>query len=125
MKWTLPTAIGQIAKLTRNGQLAEATALIQRTLGQAAARDANTPAPVVQSAIAAHTPFTAHGQGPAAGAVIAGFIPEFVVGSVPARRGATTLAPAAGDHQERGQFLTKNFSNSAGSRDYRLYVPSG
>ncbi|MDZ4842699.1 MAG: PHB depolymerase family esterase [Hyphomicrobium aestuarii] len=134
MKWTLQTAIGQIAKLTRNGQLADATALIQRTLGQAksgqrtpgAASDTNTPARVLQNAIAVRTPIAAHGQDSATGAVRAGFIPKLDTGFVPSRRSATTLAsPAAGDLQERGQFLTAKFSNGAGSRDYRLYVPSG
>src|SRR2546423_1355944 len=77
-------------RLTRQGRLAEATALIQRNLG--IARGGGGPPPLVPRAPSRWR-----------------------------RRGARKLAPRS----PGGQFLDFSYTNGAGRRTYKLYVPTG
>jgi poly(hydroxyalkanoate) depolymerase family esterase len=81
-KQSMQDKMAEATRLTRGGRLAEATALIQRTLG-------------------------GRTLGPKGG---------------PARPdpGPTTLP-----HPEGARFLDGSFTNAAGTRSYKLYVPSG
>lgn len=78
--------------LIRAGRLAEATALIQRTL----AGSSSTPTPTIE-ANQPHTPIEA----------------EFRV-----------LDDSPSLHKS-GQFIAKSYANTAGTRPYKLYIPSG
>ena len=79
----------EATRLTRSGRLAEATALIQRTLGRGSGPGA-APAPTE--------------PGP----------------TEPGPGGPGAARPQAG-----GRFLDGSFRNAAGTRGYKLYVPSG
>ncbi|MGD0608036.1 MAG: PHB depolymerase family esterase [Streptosporangiaceae bacterium] len=101
------TAMAEATRLTRQGRLAEATALIQRTLaGPAAAR----PAP----------------DAPPAGEET-GWVNRRRM--IP-RRGTRSLrrphqAEAPATERAAGRFEACSYANGAGSRAYRLYVPAG
>lgn len=115
------TEMAEATRLTRAGRLAEATALIQRTLGKSAAGrtppDNTRPRPSTAS--------TSWGR-PA-------------LKSRPAARPGTPFGKRIGlDYRKRGaakaaavtpapgaQFLDLSFGNEAGRRAYKLYVPSG
>ena len=82
------SAMVEATRLTRQGRLAEATALIQRTL---------TSAPAPQRAPDGYGPATPAARQPA--------------------------APAA--NRSPGRFDSYSYTGAAGSRAYRLYVPTG
>jgi poly(hydroxyalkanoate) depolymerase family esterase len=96
----------EATRLTRAGRLTEATALLQHKLAGMLRRDA-----------ASDTAGRRH-------------MPE-VLGSLygrlgPIVRGRAPLGTPAYDlRPEGGQFLARTYANQAGSRDYRLYVPTG
>ena len=97
MTLRMPTAILHATRLVRSGSLREATELIQRTLRGAHARPE------------AH-PFRGSGTTPhrVEAPTIEGTFE--VVGS--------ETAPAS------GQFITRSYSNGAGTREYKIYVPA-
>lgn len=82
----------EATRLTQAGRLAEATALIQRTL----AGSSSTSTPTIEAS-QPHQPIEA----------------EFRV-----------LDDAPSLHKS-GQFIEKNYANPAGTRPYKLYIPSG
>lgn len=97
--------MAEATRLTRAGRLEEATALIQRTLGGGippgafAERPARSTAPIALP-----------------GALAGGVSP--VIERDPPRMPEPEVALA-------GRFVAGSFTNSAGTRAYRLYVPSG
>ena len=140
------TDMAEATRLTQAGRLGEATALIQRSLG-AAGMPSERPQPADPSA-ASHT--LPRLEGPAgrleaeAEAPHATPIPERLRGSIdqmmqslrtlaPSLRdlvGGDRHAPGAGglgsegNEPEGGQFVARSFSNAAGARDYKLFIPS-
>lgn len=141
----MQAAMAEATRLTRAGQLAEATALIQRTLGNQPTSGMSTSAPsratepiraqlrVVDAPVApASTPGSGTGR-QAGGATAAEFLgrvakrplrfPHRLRPAGPARRtqpDAAAVVPRAG-----GRFVDASYSNAAGTRGYKLYIPSG
>ena len=142
------TDMTEATRLTRAGRLGEATALIQRSLG-AAGLSPGGP----QKADAAAAPHgTPRLEGPAARldaetdreAGHTALIPERLRENIDQMmQGLRTLAPSLrglvngglhaprpggigpeGVEPEDGQFVARSFSNAAGARDYKLFIPS-
>ena len=93
--------MAEATRLTRSGRLAEATALIQRTLGRSAGEAVDSGAPAAPASDKFPHRGPAHRPGPDQ-----------------AGRGPAT-GPAT------GRFLDASFTNRAGTRGYKLYVPTG
>ncbi|WP_232629556.1 extracellular catalytic domain type 1 short-chain-length polyhydroxyalkanoate depolymerase [Methylobacterium sp. Leaf118] len=124
--------MAEATRLTRDGRFAEATALIQRSLGGGS------------SAPTAHPPAdpSRRLEGPAGGAGSEAHtapIPDRLRDGIDQMmRSLRTLAPSlkdfvgdlpgtsapGGGNSEDGQFVERSFSNAAGARDYKLFVPS-
>jgi poly(hydroxyalkanoate) depolymerase family esterase len=104
----LQAAMAEATRLTRAGQLAEATALIQRTLGNQPASGMSTPRPPRAGVLGRVKPpvRSPHRLRPAGGAR-------------PHPSDAAAVARAA------GRFLDASYTNAAGTRAYKLYIPSG
>jgi poly(hydroxyalkanoate) depolymerase family esterase len=98
--------MAEALRLTRAGRLGEATALIQRLLGRA-------PASTIQP-LAASEPIPGSGQPAATMAVLAPAspVPEAVPEAVP-------------EVEAGGRFLSGAVTAPAGTRAYKLYVPTG
>lgn len=130
---TLMADMAEATRLTQAGRLAEATALIQRSLGAAGMANAGTPA----------VPPASRLEGPAGAPSHEAVIPERLrEGIDQMMRNLRHLAPAlkgfgggeaqepqnrpqpGGPSPEGGQFVERSFSNAAGARDYKLFVPS-
>jgi poly(hydroxyalkanoate) depolymerase family esterase len=105
--------MAEATRLTRAGRLEEATALIQRTLGGGISPGAF--APPAQRAARSTAPIALPG------ALAGGVTP--VIEREPARDAARVRAPEA--PSTAGRFVAGSFTNRAGTRAYRLYVPSG
>ncbi len=140
----LQAAMAEATRLTRAGQLAEATALIQRTLGNqtTSASPAPGPGPAADPARAqlrvvdapsAPTVPPGSGTGPRPGAATVaeprGRIakpvrsPHRLRPTGPAR--PTPPDPAAVVAAAGGRWVAAAYTNAAGTRDYKLYIPSG
>jgi len=89
--------MAEATRLTRSGRLAEATALIQRTLGRSAGGAVDSGG---------------HGAPPS---------DRFPHRRPAQRPGADQAAPGPAT----GRFLDASFTNRAGTRGYKLYVPGG
>lgn len=133
----------EASRLTRAGRLTEATALLQRLIrsrdvsngrGPAAvdlvSETIETTGPGLSSEIGQHIGADAHSR--AKGKARA-YMPEAfrrlldgstLTGLEPAGRLAEPPPADPFDASETGQFLAKSFSSAAGSRSYKLYVPS-
>jgi poly(hydroxyalkanoate) depolymerase family esterase len=98
----MQAAMAEATHLTRAGRLAEATALIQRTLG-------GISAPVERS-ILADVPNEA-------GVRVVEVTPAL---PGPTIKGGTGASPSS---QPGGKFVEGAYSNSAGTRTYKLYIP--
>lgn len=123
-----PTAaLTEAARLTRTGRLAEASALIRRSL------TAEQPAPpATQPSRPAPAGRRIIDIDPATGAPAAAATPagarsgmtealKGLLGRLPTAR----RAPAVADPTPAGaQFLTRGFTGEAGRRDYKLYIPA-
>jgi poly(hydroxyalkanoate) depolymerase family esterase len=118
----------EATRLTRSGQLVEAAALLQRMLRGDNAQYATAPTPIRRtpagrepptidaSATETRSPRRAH-RTPTD---IAKNLPGFGLG------GSLRRAPSTADIVPDGaQFLEGNYANAAGSRAYRLFIPSG
>ncbi|HEV7863750.1 MAG TPA: PHB depolymerase family esterase [Acidimicrobiia bacterium] len=105
-------AIADATRLTRRGRLAEATALIQRNLGIARLAGSSQPNPG-RPAPQPGSWCTPGGSGP----VLA--LPPLT--RPRPRRGNREADPGS----PGGQFLALSYSNPAGTRSYKLYVPTG
>lgn len=131
--------MAEATRLTREGRLAEATAAIQNALGgrPAPKADARSEAPW-QHASSWQAP-TGNALRPAPGAPTARRprrpsrtrgLPEGLPGVAPHTppgggplRGAPERGPAA--TPGGGRFVERSYANRAGTRDYKLYLPSG
>ena len=115
MNDTMRDGMAEVLRLTRAGRLAEATAAIQRSLGGRPARRAPSHAPAeaaepveVTFRVVAEEPVSAETGAPAR----PGIAPALAPGPAP-----TGLPP-------RGRLVDESFTNPAGTRAYKLYVPS-
>jgi len=139
---TLHAGMREATRLTRSGRLIEATALLQRLLQKG--RDPNS-APnkeggpptidLVPEAVAVtdRAPLSRNRPGRRANGVVRANFPEALRGfldriaptrSEPQPDEIAEPSPEALEPPERGQFLMKSYSNQAGTRHYKLYVPS-
>jgi poly(hydroxyalkanoate) depolymerase family esterase len=137
----LQATMAEATRLTRAGQLAEATALIQQALGNQPAPGMATPAPGPAEPIRTY-------PRPVGATVMPGSIPgpgtgmpalaTEVLDRVAKRppRLPHRLRPAGPTHRTapdpavvvphaEGRFVDGSYGNAAGSRAYKLYVPSG
>jgi poly(hydroxyalkanoate) depolymerase family esterase len=142
----MPDGMAEALRLTRAGRLAEATALIQRSLAGPPARTtpsgnpANPDEPIEgtfrvvgQQPALAGTPETAPAEETEPDTTAGQGRLELALGSrrpgvvpAPAASGPVRApAPAHTVAQPRESFIGGSYSNSAGSRTYRLCVPSG
>ncbi len=120
MNEKMKAALKEAAKLTRTGQMQAATEKIQKTLQNSFQSQGSTSAVRVAVEKLAHALPEAARQKASQGAQSFGdFIPDLSQ-SFPPR---ATSAPSAALGQ--GQFLSDTYSNSAGTRGYKLYVPKG
>jgi poly(hydroxyalkanoate) depolymerase family esterase len=127
MNTPLPGDLFEATRLTRAGRLVEATALLQRMLqGRSAPGGADAPEPRGGLIIdgVAETIETAVAEAPPA---LRRFLERGPRDRLKPVRGLdrpnSTEASAA--MPDGAQFLAATFSNAAGSRPYKLYVPSG
>lgn len=136
MKHILPSGLLDAVRLTKSGRLSEATAAIQSMLaGQAAPGDANPQArrgpPTIDGTVEAADdarqaePARAPAKEPGRGSIpeaLRGFLDQLGQAGVQLPGGGA-VQPAA--MPDGAKFLALTFSNQAGSRPYKLYVPSG
>jgi poly(hydroxyalkanoate) depolymerase family esterase len=131
----LRAGMREASRLTRAGRLIEATALLQRVLQSGRDRDPvanNRAVPPTIDLVADPVEVTAAERGRPESAVrpqVPDALHRFLEritrsGSEPGPGGLAELFAADIPVPEGGQFLTKSFSNQAGSRTYKLYVPS-
>jgi len=129
--------IAEATRLTRQGRLEEATAAIQRALGgtffpaspAGGAGGANGPIDVDSRIVKESR------QGPAVGRGTAdrGFNavmrttppPNLLTRGVGGPSGMTVGRVASAGVPEGGRFVERSYTNGAGTRSYKLYVPSG
>ncbi|MBV8397154.1 MAG: esterase, partial [Acetobacteraceae bacterium] len=121
----LQHGLGGAAKLIASGRLMDATAVIQRALGGSAAAseianmNARRPAPIIDGLADAREAPT--GRRPRERS-------RDFLGTVNLRdlvRPKLKVPSATVPMPEGAQFLAGEFANEAGSRPYKLYVPSG
>ena len=127
-------AMAEATRLTRQGRLVEATALIQQTLaGPAVARPAPAAPPAGEETGStpgrrpAPRPALRAGQGTQLRQIHPGWITRRRAAPSRGTRGLRqTRQPAASAvHRPAGRFADFSYSNAAGTRGYRLYVPAG
>ena len=147
MVFKMPPEMVEATRLTREGKLTEATSLIQRLLGGAGGQQppgAAEPqpkagAPVRKADVVDVVPETdrqAGHAGPSSAAAQTKTKAERVrkrgllsklLGKKPEQStsagAAVPVAEPAARRDARGSFLTASYSNEAGTRAYRLYVP--
>ncbi len=131
----LHAGMREASRLTRVGRLIDATALLQRVLQSGRGRDptaGNTGVPPTIDLVPDTAEVTAAERGRPESAVRAQLpdaLCRFVEritrsGFEPAPGGPAEPSAADVPESESGQFLTKSFGNQAGTRTYKLYVPS-
>ncbi len=121
MKPLLPNGLIEAARLTKAGRLSEATAALQDMLaGQRAADPARRGPPTIDGTAEA-TP----GVGLPIPKMLRGLLDRVGQGVLPADGAPMHPATAPVGQPDGGQFLAQTFNNPAGSRPYKLYVPSG
>lgn len=118
--------MAEATRLTRQGHLEEATAAIQRTLGgkffpaSSPGGPGDTDVPIdVTSRLVKQTP-----KGPA-GRHTGGRGPTLLTRGVGKPSGTTVGRAASAGVPEGGRFVERSYTNSAGTRSYKLYIPSG
>ena len=126
-------AMAEATRLTRQGRLAEATALIQQTLASpAVTRQAPDVPPAGEKTGGtpdrrpAPPPVLRAGQGTQPGRLHPGWMTRRAIPSRGAQALRRTHRPAApAVKPPAGRFDAFSYSNAAGARGYRLYVPAG
>ena len=128
MKDSLRDMMLNITRLTRTGRLREATAAIQRALGASPLRPGEAPSGA-HAAAAADAPVQVD---PNVIDVELRFVDEAewretVPPAEPfvAPHAEPVDAPAAEPDRAGGEFIARSFSNAAGTREYKLYLPHG
>ena len=128
-------AMTEATRLTREGRLAEATALIQQTLASPAVPwrmpDAPSAGEETGSTPSRYPdgprPALSAGQGTKLRRALPGWLTRRR--TLPSQDGATLIRPnrpaTPAVKRQAGQFEVFSYANAAGTRDYRLYVPSG
>jgi len=131
----LHAGMREASRLTRAGRLIDATALLQRTLHGGRNRthySSNAGVPPTIDLVPDAVEVTGVERGRPERAV-RGRLPDVLrrfldrvipTGFEPGSGGLAEPTAADTPESENGQFLTKSFSNQAGSRTYKLYVPS-
>jgi len=131
----LHAGMREASRLTRAGRLIDATALLQRMLQSGRGPDSNASSAGVPPTIdlapeAVEETSAAHSRPER---TLRAQLPDVLhrlldrgtpSGFAPGRGGLTEPSSTDAPESESGQFLTKAFSNQAGSRAYKLYVPS-
>ena len=129
----MASGMAEATRLTSAGRLAEATALIQRLLrGERPSPTPEAPSPTVIDGEAvtvdvSDPPRAADRQrpdtrGPAPqGSGLRDLFRNLVARVAPAARDQRTARPAS---PGAGRFVSATFSNEAGARDYKLYIPA-
>jgi poly(hydroxyalkanoate) depolymerase family esterase len=119
--------MAEATRLTRQGHLEEATAAIQRTLGgkffhASSPGDAgDTDVPIdVTSRLVNETP-----KGPAVGRRKAVRRPNAATRATLLTPGKTAGRSTSASVPEGGRFVERSYTNGAGTRSYKLYIPSG
>jgi poly(hydroxyalkanoate) depolymerase family esterase len=111
--------MAEATRLTRQGRIAEATALIQHNLGSA--RIGGRPFPLAEGITgSAHAPEKPSRWHPDRGDASATPVLQRLRRLAP-RRGARHGDPSS----PGGQFLDFSYTNPVGTRTYKLYVPTG
>jgi poly(hydroxyalkanoate) depolymerase family esterase len=123
MSFSVPTEMMDILRLTKTGNLIEATAAIQRALrgGLGQADDATHPVALDATQTSAGVWTTVQDQpspsAPVLPVAFHGMVDRF------SRHGHQPAAPVA--LPDGAQFEQRLFQNASGSRPYKLYIPSG
>jgi poly(hydroxyalkanoate) depolymerase family esterase len=127
------TGMAEATRLTQQGRLDEATAAIQRALGvtfapaaQEDSSDTNEPIEVI-SRLVRETPqdrrrTVVRRPGVAAWTTPG---PTLLTRGVQRPPGRKAGKLASGSVPEGGRFVERSYTNSAGTRSYKLYIPSG
>jgi poly(hydroxyalkanoate) depolymerase family esterase len=127
-------AMAEATRLTCQGRLVEATALIQQTLASPAVTRRAPDAPSAEEATGETPgrysdprPALRAGEGARPGQVHSGWLTRLRAlpsrGASGLRRPRRAAAPAIA--RPAGRFEAFSYTNAAGTRDYRLYVPAG
>src|SRR5215218_4150266 len=139
MRDQLQAGMVEATRLTREGRLAEATSIIQRALGgrftpEASPQDAGVEEPIetirrtvnegVRTAATSQPGPTEHGlrRAPRPPRRFRGIPRPSGPGTMP---GATGGVSTPGVVPLGGQFVERSYTNRAGTRAYKLYIPSG
>ncbi len=129
MTYRMPKEMAEAARLTRTGKLAEATALIQHLLqGRAAPGQAQSNSNTMAGA-PPRPSFKFEKSFPATlrtglAETLRGLAARVKAAGAGINGGAA-LRPAPDPIPEGASFVTGSYSNEAGTRDYKLYIPSG
>src|SRR5215210_3397426 len=138
MKDRMQNGMAEATRLTQQGRLEEATAAIQRALGgtnlpassPGSSGGAGGPIDVTSRLLVGKTP-----QGPTDERLAADRGPDAATWTAPGPTllsrgvqrlpGMTTENSASVDVPEGGRFVERSYTNGAGTRSYKLYLPSG
>ena len=103
----------EAARLATTGRVTEAAALLKRTIGEASKQGKPQLAPDGGMSLLPNA--------------VQGLLDRFGIGELSPRRAWSSPGPTAqpSSRSEQGEFLLRNVSNGAGSRPYKLYVPTG
>ena len=119
---TLVARLQEATRLTQTGRLQEATAMIQQALQGRSNLNEVAAAPDQAQTSRPRQPFTAHRNVSGLGDLLRGKLSGLNGLKTGLNMGLATPAEAL---PEGATFNSGTFANSSGSRDYKLYIPSG